>query len=89
MKQKKLIKLSLQTEQLVSLNDHEMFNLKGGDDATSSNDCIYESIKISINLTKDIYGYGQENSYWNCPSPPASAIIEYGACRLPTVIITP
>jgi natural product precursor len=93
---KKLKKLQLQTEQLISLNDNEMFNLKGGDDGTqtttattSSYPCLYESATIAISLTASIYGYGEDNSLWTCPSPPASAIVEYGACKLPTVIITP
>lgn len=90
MKSKKLKKLQLKTEQLISMNDDEMFNLKGGGTTaitTSSYPCIYEGINITIDLTIAGYEYGVNNSIWGCAEPPYTVVIEYGGCKLPTAYV--
>lgn len=56
---KKLSVLDFKKEQLVNLNEEEMFKVKGG---TSSIPCV----RLGLAFGAAAYGFGVAESYWHC-----------------------
>lgn len=60
---KKLKRLVLKKEEIVNLNDYQMKEIQGG----STWGCSIASVVSAYEITKDVYSYGKDVSWWNCP----------------------
>lgn len=62
-KKKLLKRLVLKKEEIVNLNDYQMKEIQGG----SSWGCSIASVSLAYQSFKDVYSYGKDTSWWNCP----------------------